>query len=73
MVQLQTFTKSDYLLENNCFDNNKSQNRMKKWEKLFYSFEISKHIISKFSGRLLIGQYDSLDVFFFNLKRVEIS
>ena len=22
MVQLQTFTSSDYLLKNNCFDNN---------------------------------------------------
>ena len=30
--------------------------------KLFNSFEISKNIISKFSGRALIGQNDSLDV-----------
>ena len=31
-------------------------------EKEFHSFEISKHIILKFSGRALIGQNDSLDV-----------
>ena len=27
MVQLQTFPKSDYLLKNNCFDNNKLQKK----------------------------------------------
>ena len=62
MVQLQTFTKSGYVLKNNCFDYDKLQNLKKKWEKLSNSFEISKNIISKFSGRLLIGQNDSLDV-----------
>ena len=34
----------------------------KKGKELFNSFEISKNIFSKFSGRLLIGQNDSLDV-----------
>ena len=34
----------------------------KNGKKLFNSFEISKNIISKFSGRALIGQNDSLDV-----------
>ena len=34
MVQLQTFTQSDYLLKNNCFDNNSLQNWKKKWEKI---------------------------------------
>ena len=29
MVQLQIFTASDYLLKNNCFDNNQLQNRKK--------------------------------------------
>ena len=33
----------------------------KNW-KIYYSFEFSKNVISKFSGRLLIGQYDCLDV-----------
>ena len=59
MVQLQTFTTSDYLLKNNCFENNEFKNQRKKWDKLCDSFEIRKNIISKFSGRLLIGQYDS--------------
>ena len=30
MVQLQTFTTSDYSFKNNCSDNNKLQNRKKK-------------------------------------------
>ena len=34
----------------------------KNYKKLFHSFETSKNIISKFSGRALIGQNDSLDV-----------
>ena len=34
MVQLQIFTTSDYVLKNNCFDNNLLQNRKKKWEKI---------------------------------------
>ena len=38
------------------------QNRKKNAKKLFLSFEISKSMISKFSGRALIGQNDSLDV-----------
>ena len=29
---------------------------------IYYSFEFSKTVISKFSWRLLIGQYDCLDV-----------
>ena len=34
MVQRQTFTTSDYLLKNNCFDNSSLQNRKKKWGKI---------------------------------------
>ena len=34
MVQLQTFTTSDYLFKNSCFDNNQLQNRKKKFEKI---------------------------------------
>ena len=34
----------------------------KNGKKIFNSFEISKTIVSKFSGRLLVGQNDSLDV-----------
>ena len=34
MVQLQTFTKSDYLLKTNCFDINQLQNLKKKLEKI---------------------------------------
>ena len=63
MVQPQTSTT--------CFDNslqNKLQNRKKKCEEIFNSFEISKHIISKFAGRLLIGRNDSLDVHLFKLR-----
>ena len=51
MAQLQTFTANDYLLKNNCFDNNELRNRRKNWEKN-----------TAFSGYLLIGQNDSLDV-----------
>ena len=40
---------SDYLLKNNCFDNN-----------VLHSFELRKNIISKFLGCLLIDQNDSL-------------
>ena len=36
--------------------------KRKNGKKLLNSFEISKNVISKFSGRLLIGQNDSLDV-----------
>ena len=36
MVHLQTFTTCDYLFKNNCFDNNKLQNRKKKWEKNYF-------------------------------------
>ena len=57
MVQLQTFTTSEYLLKNNCLNNIhiviKSKEKM---GKLFDSFEISKNIISRFSRRPLIGQ-----------------
>ena len=59
MVQLQTFTTSDYLLKKNCFDNNQLQNQKKK---LFHSFEISKNIILTFAGHALIGQNESVDV-----------
>ena len=39
------------------------QNQKKKWGKNnLILFEISKNVFSKFSGRLLIGQNDSLDV-----------
>ena len=62
MVQLQTFTTSDYVLKKNCFDKNQLQNRKKKFKKLVNSFEISKNIISKFLERALIGQNDTLDV-----------
>ena len=78
MVQLHTFTASDYLLKNNCFDNNKLRNRMKIGKKLFHSFELRKNINYKFSGRLLIDQNDSvdallLDEFFYNSKRVDMT
>ena len=65
-VQLQTFNTSDYLLKNNCFDNNWLQNREKNRKKLFNCFEIGKNEISTFSGRLLIGQNDSFDVLLLN-------
>ena len=55
MVQMQTYTTSDYLFFKNCFDKIKSLNGKKK---IFNSFETSKNIISKFSGRALIGQND---------------
>ena len=62
MVQLHTFTTSDYIFKNDFLVYNWLQNRKKKMRtKLFNSFEISKNIISKFSGRLLIGQNDFLD------------
>jgi len=35
-------------------------------KKLFDYFEIGRNIISKFSGRALIGQNDSLDVLLFD-------
>ena len=38
MVPLKTFTTSDYLLKNNCFDNNKLINRKNKWEKIVSFF-----------------------------------
>ena len=38
MVQLQTFTTSVYLLKENCFDNNKLQNRKKKGENIISIF-----------------------------------
>ena len=74
MVQLQAFTTNDYLLKINCFDNNKLQNRRKKWEIIIKFFWISKNIISKFSRRPLIGQNDPvnvllLDAFFLWLKK----
>ena len=51
--------------------------KRKNGKKLFNSCEISKNIISKFSGRLLISQNDSLDVllldeYILRLKRVEM-
>jgi len=47
-------------------------------KKLFNTFEISKNIVSIFSGRILIGQNDSLDVlllndFFCDFKKVEMT
>ena len=42
MVQLKTFITSDYLLKNNCFDNNKLQNRKKKCEKIISCFRIKQ-------------------------------
>ena len=62
MVELQTFTTSDYLFKNHCFDNICYKSERKNGKKLFNSFEIIKNIILKFSGRALIGQNDSLDV-----------
>ena len=47
---MKTFTASDYLLKNNCFDNNKLQKRNKKGEQLFNSFEFSKNIILRTSS-----------------------
>ena len=62
MVQLQTFTTSNNLFLKKCFDNNQLQNRKRKnGKKLSNSFEMIKNRIIKFSGRLLIGQKDSLD------------
>ena len=62
MVQLQTFTTSDYLLKHNCFGNICYKIERKNGKKIFISFEIIKNIILNFSGRALIGQNDSLDV-----------
>ena len=42
VFQLQTFTSSDYLLKNNCFDNYKLQNLKKKREKIFHSSDWSE-------------------------------
>ena len=69
MVQLQTFTKWDYLLQKivALIISYKIERKMGK--KLFNSFKISKHKISKFSGRLLVGQNDSLDEFFLRFKK----
>ena len=54
MVELQTFTTSNYFSE---------KIERKIWKTLFHSFEISKkNIFSKFSARALISQNDSLDV-----------
>ena len=47
MVQLQTFTTSDYLLKHNCFGNICYKIERKNGKKLFISFEINKNIISK--------------------------
>ena len=62
IVQLQTFTTSDYLIEKNCYEKISCRIERKNEKKLFNSFEISKNIISTFSGRALISQNDSLDV-----------
>ena len=64
MVQLELFTTStsDNLSKNNFYDNNYLQNRKENFKILFNSYELRKSIISKFSGRLLIGQNYSLDV-----------
>jgi len=50
----------------------------KNGKKLFNTFEISKNIVSIFSGRILIGQNDSFDVlllndFFCDFKKVEMT
>ena len=50
IVQLQTFTTSDYLFSKNCFDNNELQNR-KKYEKYeFYEMDINCNALSKLFG-----------------------
>ena len=56
MVQLQTFTTSDDLLKKIALIIISLKNRKKIEKKLFHAFEISKNIISKFSGRAIIGQ-----------------
>ena len=42
MDRLQTFTTSDYLLKNNCFDNNELQNRDKKLKNYFILLKLSR-------------------------------
>ena len=49
-----------------------------KWPHGSHGFELSSNVISKFSGRLMIGQNDSLDVLlledvFLQFKRVEMT
>ena len=75
MVQPQPFTTGDYLFQNYCFDNYKLQNR-KKGEKIFHSFEFSKHIIFKFSGplfRMIPYTSSYWTKFTGNLKRVKMT
>ena len=59
-VSTANFTTSDYSQPNDCFDNNKLKNREENFFKLFKSFKFSNNVF--FSGRLLIGQNDSLNV-----------
>ena len=66
MVQLPTFSTFSYKIER------------KMGKKLFNSYQISKNLISKFSGRLLIGQNDSLEVlllddFFLRIDRNDLT
>ena len=49
IVQLQTFTTSDYLSKNNCFNNISYKIFRKNGKKLSNYFEISKNIFSTFS------------------------
>ena len=62
MVQLQTFTTSDYLFLKIALLIISYRRERKNFKKLFHSFEISKNLISKLAGCALIGQNDSLDV-----------
>ena len=78
MVQLQTFNTSDYLLKMVALIIISYKIERKNGKKLFNTFEISKNIVSIFSGRILIGQNDSLDVlllndFFCDFKKVEMT
>jgi len=66
MVQLQTFTTSDYLLKMVALIIISYKIERKNGKKLFNTFEISKNIVSIFWGRILIGQNDSLDVLLLN-------
>ena len=60
MVQLQIFPISDNYLQKKTFALNFNNNSL--FTKLFHSYDSAKNVISKFSGRLLIGQNDSLDL-----------
>ena len=69
---MQTFPTSDYLIKNNFFDKIRNKIESKNGENIFFSFELSKNIISTFSELLLIGQNDSLDVLLLDEKFLAI-